>query len=129
MSLNSAALVRWPDLEPLPCTEMTLRTSCDDWCWSIDATLKTAAWALVAPTSAPREVMATVNGFPPWLFVLDSPTHSRTFNSHTLKLSGRSRSAWLHEPLTSPINLSQASDREMQQLADEALDGTGWTVN
>ena len=129
MSLNSAALVRWPDLEPLPCTEMTLRTSCDDWCWSIDATLKTDAWALVAPTSAPREVMATVNGFPPWLFVLDSPTHSRTFNSHTLKLSGRSRSAWLHEPLTSPINLSQASDREMQQLADEALDGTGWTVN
>ncbi len=38
MSINSASLVRWPDLVPLPVTAMTIETDFDSWCWGFSAT-------------------------------------------------------------------------------------------
>ena len=50
MTTNSASLVRWPDLVPLPVTSMTVETDFDSWCWALTATLAGPdAWALVQP--------------------------------------------------------------------------------
>jgi len=129
MSLNSASLVRWPDLTPLPCTSMTVETDFDSWCWGLTATLAGPdAWPLVQPTPLACEVLATINGFP-WKFLLDVPSNARSFGSNRVTLKGRSRSAWLHSPYTPSRNLSESNPREIVQLAEQALENTGWTVD
>lgn len=129
MSVNSASLVRWPDLTPLPCTALTVETDFDSWCWALAATLAGPdAWALVQPNPLACEVQATING-QVWRFVLDVPSTQRSFNSDRVTLKGRSRSAWLHEPYTPSRDFSEANPREMEQLADAALANTGWTAD
>lgn len=128
MVVNSASLVRWPDLTPLPCTEMTIETDADSWCWSLSATLAGPdAYDLVQPNPLACEVLATVNGFQ-WKFLLDVPNRARQFNSDRVSLKGRSRSAWLHSPYTAPSSGVEANAREMVQLAEQALDNLGWTL-
>lgn len=127
--LNSASLVRLPDLTPLPCTAITVETDFDSWCWALTATLKTPlAWPLVQPNPLACEVLATINGHI-WDFLLDVPSQNRSFNSDTVSLKGRSRSAWLHDPYTTNTDRSESNAREMRQLADTALENTGWTLD
>ncbi len=127
--LNSASLVRWPDLTPLPCKDLTIETDFGSWCWALTATLTTpAAWPLVAPNPLACQVLATVNGLP-WRFLLDVPNRTRSFNSDQVTIKGRSRSAWLHSPYLASADYSEANAREMQQLAEAALDNTGWSLD
>lgn len=129
MTVNSATLVRLPDLAPLPVTAMTVETEFDSWCWALTATLAgPAAWALVQPNPLACEVQATINGHV-WRFLLDVPSTNRRFNSDRVTLKGRSRSAWLHDPYTPARDLSQNDAREMQQLGEAALENTGWTLD
>lgn len=129
MSINSAALVRWPDLTPLPCTSITIETDFESWCWALSATLAGPdAWALVQPDPLACQVQATING-QVWRFLLDVPSTQESFNSDRVSLKGRSRSAWLHDPYTPSLDYSEASPREMEQLAEAALDNTGWAVD
>jgi len=129
MSVNTASLVRWPDLAPLPCTSIALETDFGSWCWSLTATLESKdAWPLVQPNPLACEVLATING-QQWKCLLDVPSTQQRFNSDRVTLKGRSRSAWLHAPYTRAQDFSEANAREMQQLAEAALDNTGWTLN
>ena len=127
--LNSASLVRWPDLAPIPCKDLTIETDFNSWCWALTATLITPeAWPLVAPNPLACQVLATVNGLP-WRFLLDVPNRTRSFNSDQVTIKGRSRSAWLHSPYLASADYSEANAREMQQLAEAALDNTGWSLD
>ena len=129
VSINTASLVRLPDLAPIPCASIDIETDFESWCWALTATLKTpTAWPLVQPNPLACEVRAVINGYQ-WDFLLDVPSLSRSFNSDTITIKGRSRSAWLHEPFTRPTTVTNASFREIQQLAEEALDNTGWTLS
>ncbi|HSA48250.1 MAG TPA: hypothetical protein P5552_17390 [Candidatus Competibacteraceae bacterium] len=129
MTVNSATLVRWPDLTPLPVTSMTIETDFDSWCWALTATLAGPdAWALVQPNPLACEVQATING-QVWRFLLDVPSQSRSFNSDRVTLKGRSRSAWLHDPYTPHRNFSETQARDMTQLATLALENTGWSLD
>lgn len=128
MVVNSASLVRWPDLTPLPVTSMTVETDTDSWCWGFSATLAGPdAYALVQPNPLACEVLATINGHA-WKFLLDVPSRSRQFNQDRITLKGRSRSAWLHSPYTAPTSGIESNAREMVQLAEQALDNLGWTL-
>lgn len=129
MSTNSASLVRWPDLTPLPVIAMSVETDFDSWCWGLSATLAgPAAWDLVQPNPLACEVQATING-QVWRFLLDVPSTNRSFNSDRVTLKGRSRSAWLHDPYTLSRNFSENAAREMVQLAEAAIANTGWTLD
>lgn len=129
MVTNSASLVRWPDLTPLPVTNLSIETDFESWCWGLSATLAGPdAWALVQPNPLACQVQATING-QVWRFLLDVPSTSRGFNSDRVTLRGRSRSAWLHEPYTPVRDLIQTEAREMQQLGEAALENTGWTLD
>lgn len=126
---NTATLVRLPDLTPLPCTSITVETDVSSWCWALTATLKTPdAWPLVQPDPLACEVRATINGLV-WDFLLDVPIQNRTFNSDSVSLKGRSRSAWLHDPYTPTRDMSQSNARDINQLAEAALENTGWTLD
>lgn len=130
--INSCSLVRLPDLTPLPVLSMTIETDSKSWCWSLSATLMGAeAWSLIEPQSPaylPREVQATINGHT-WKFVLDLPNRSRTFNSNRVSLPGRSRSAWMDEPYDPRAIGYNAEIRSAQQIADEIIEFTGWTID
>jgi hypothetical protein len=129
MSVNSAMLVRWPDLTPLPCTALTIETDFDSWCWALSATLAgPEAWSLVQPNPLACEVLATING-QTWKFLLDVPSSNRAFNSNRVSLKGRSRSAWLHAPYQTAVNRDEANARELVQVAEAALENTGWTLD
>ncbi|MCO5763773.1 MAG: hypothetical protein NHG36_20105 [Chromatiaceae bacterium] len=129
MVTNSASLVRWPDLTPLPVISLSVETDFESWCWGLSATLAGPdAWALVQPNPLACEVQATING-QVWRFLLDVPSTNRSFNSDRVTLKGRSRSAWLHDPYTPARDLSQTEAREMQQLGEAALENTGWTLD
>jgi hypothetical protein len=133
MSINSASLVRWPDLTPLPVTNLTLETDFDSWCWALSATLAGPdAWALVQPNPLACEVLATING-QQWKCLLDVPSTQRSFGNDRVSLRGRSCSAWLHDPYTPARNGDQAEARTMQQLGVLALTHNGievgWTLD
>jgi hypothetical protein len=129
MVTNSASLVRWPDLIPLPVINLSIETDFESWCWGLSATLAGPdAWGLVQPNPLACEVQATING-QVWRFLLDVPSTSRGFNSDRVTLKGRSRSAWLHDPYTPARNLSQTEAREMQQLGEAVFENTGWTLD
>lgn len=129
MSSNSVSLVRWPDLVPLPCIDIIIETDFESWCWALSATLAgPEVWALVQPDPLACQVQATING-QEWRFLLDVPSTQRSFNSDRVSLKGRSRSAWLQAPYASQQDFSEANAREMQQLAEAALENTGWTVD
>jgi hypothetical protein len=128
MTVNSASLVRWPDLTPLPVTALTVETDFDSWCWSLSATLAGPdAYPLVQPNPLACEVLATINGHA-WKFLLDVPNRTRQFNQDRVSLKGRSRSAWLQAPYTPKTSGVEANPREMQQLAEAALENLGWTL-
>jgi hypothetical protein len=130
--LNSCSLVRLPDRTPLPVTSLSIETDVDSWCWSLTATLAgPAGWDLLAPQAPgflPVEVEAMINGWT-WQFLLDEPGLSRSFNRHSLSLKGRSRSAWLTEPFLRATSGVESNPRTAQQLAEQALDNLGWTLD
>lgn len=126
--LNSASLTLLPDRTPLPCTSMTVATDSGSWCWTLSANLSTPeAWTLVEPLASgyPREVEATINGRV-WQFALDNAQLSRTFTRTGVSLTGRSRSAWLDDPYQTSITVTQKETRSAQQIAEDALELTGW---
>ena len=130
--INSCSLVRLPDLTPLPVTAMTLETDAKSWCWALSATLAGSdAWSLVEPVGPaylPWEVQATINGHV-WQFLLDIPNRTRAFGNRRVTLSGRSRSAWLEEPYDARVFGYNANIRTANQIAEEILAGTGWTLD
>ena len=130
--LNSCSLVRKPDRTPLPVASLSIETDVDSWCWSLAATLAgPAGWDLLAPQAPgflPVEVEAMINGWT-WQFLLDEPNLSRAFNRHSLSLKGRSRSAWLTEPFLRATSGVESNPRTAQQLAEQAMDNLGWTLD
>lgn len=126
--LNSASLTLLPERTPLPCTSMTVATDSGSWCWTLSANLSTPeAWTLVEPLPSgfPREVEATINGRV-WQFALDNAQLSRAFARTGVSLTGRSRSAWLDDPYQSSITVTHTETRSAQQIAEAALEWTGW---
>jgi hypothetical protein len=130
MIVNSAALRRLSDSLPLSVLDMSVQIDVDSWAWSLSANLAAADYANVSPTvgGAPQEVEAEING---WLFrfVVEHVTRTRKFGQHAVRISGRSLSAWLAAPYALPSTHSSAVDRTAQQLADDALLYTGWTLD
>ena len=125
------------DGTPIPATDMTITHDSNSWCWSLSATLiGPDAYDLikpVAPAYLPVEVMATVNGYT-WKFLVDIPTHDRNFVEWQVRVTGRSRSAWLDTPYTPGTSGSTASDYSAVALANSesdagALWNTGWTLD
>ncbi len=127
--LNTASLVRLPDRTELPWTSITVATDSESWCWTLSATLLSdAAWALLQPVDeSPWEVEATINSRT-HQFVVDTVTSNRKFGYHSVSLSARSRSAWLDDPYQPSITVTYSDATTAQQVATDALDGTGWSL-
>lgn len=125
---NDAVVVRLPDREILPVTDLTISTDADSWCWALSATLfGPGAQALIEPVTAGDPVIleAAVNAHV-WQFVIDAATHSKRFGQDSVSVRGRSRSALLAAPWVVPESGSQPDPYTANQLGEQVLDLTGW---
>jgi hypothetical protein len=126
---NSATVVRLPDRTELPVTALTVETDADSWGWQVSLTLAgPSGWTLCQPSPLPVEIEITVNGTV-WTALLDDPQLTRTFNAYRVSAKGTSRSGWLTTPYVPSTTVSYSDPRTAQQIAEEALDGTGWALD
>ena len=128
--MNIVSLKRVSDNAPIPIVTMSVNTDMDSWCWSLSATLRREIdLDLVRPSSdAPVEVEANVNGNI-WRFIIESYGDSRQFGQREFTITGRTPSALLTTPYSLPKSLYQGESRTAAQLADEALEYSGFTVD
>lgn len=128
---HTLSLTRLSDGAELPVRSMTCETDTDSYCWRLNAVLAgNGAGALLAPQAPaylPREVEAQINGHP-WRFLVDSASSSRRFGREEVSITGRSRSAWLAEPYSPRTDGQELNPYTARQLAEDVLDGTGWTL-
>jgi hypothetical protein len=128
---NIISVVRLPDRTPLPCVDFTIKTDCDSWCWDISGELfGPQAWSLVepvAPNYYPYEIEVTINGWV-WKFLLDIPTPQNKFADTSVSFSGRSTSTWLQAPYQARTTGIQSNTYTANQLGEQALANTGWSL-
>jgi hypothetical protein len=128
---NTATIVTLPDLIPLDVTQITISADMDSWCWSFSATLPgSQQLGLILPGNdgSPVEVLITING-QSWQFLVESYGHNRMFARSGISIQGRSSSAWLADPFAIISDSSNSADISAQQIADQSVLYTGWTID
>jgi hypothetical protein len=123
--MNEAKLTRLSDGVEIPASSITISTSRDDWCWSLSATVMTREGAEIA--IAGTELQANINGFV-WNFLVDAVTQTRSFNSYSATVSGRSLGAWLSNPWAAARTFIEPTAKTAQQLAEQELT-PDWQLN
>jgi len=129
---HSITLVRLPDRTPLPVTQANVSTDSDSWSWVLSGALfGPDAWELVRPQPPaylPIEVELSIDGWT-WQFVLEQTNQARKFSSNSVSIGGRSRSAWLSAPYLAATSGVVGIPRTAQQIAEDALADTGWSLD
>lgn len=122
---NSLSLVISDTGQVLPITDISLSTDCDSWSWGWSAKVGASFMpALMAPVGELIEVNLSING-ELFKLLVDPPSRDREFAKADLKIGGRSRSAWLADPYSSPRNMVNTQTRNAQQLMLDALTENG----
>jgi hypothetical protein len=126
----SITLTRLSDGATINVLRASVSIDIDSWAWSMRADLASSAdLALVAPIGATlQDVELTINGHV-WRFTVESQSRGRRFNQSTFSISGRSRSAALALPYAETLTYTETSAKTAQQLALDALQFTGWTLD
>lgn len=125
--LPTLSAVRLPDRTPLKLLSISLETDRDSWAWSFSAPIAYADLALIGTAGDPVDIEVAINGHV-WTFAVDGYDDNRKFGSRTATLRGKSRSAELAAPRAPVRTYTQGADRTAAQLAEEELDGSGWTL-
>lgn len=127
---NTATLVRLPDRTPIVCTGMSFETDIDSWSWSFRAAIpRRADLDLIAPgASGPVAVEATINGYT-FTALVEGYSENRRFPSEGFTVQGRSLAAELAAPYATPRSYIESQARTANQLADQELAATGWTLD
>lgn len=128
---NSVTIVRVGDNAPINASAVTIRGDLDSVVWDMQMSiLDAASLALVqpGPSGAARRVRVTINGHS-WVFVVEQSGERESFGARQRTARGRSVTAELtrdYAPLRTRV---QTAARNADQLADEELAGTGFTVD
>lgn len=125
---NTAHLILQPSGDVLPVLGMSVSIDADSWAWQLRAQLHTSAWDQVNVTGDPVEVDAQINGYT-FRFLVESAARSRAFGDRSVTITGRSHAAWLAEPYAPVTARTNDSLMSAQQLINDALDLTGWTLD
>jgi len=127
-TMNTALLKRVSDNAPVEIHSMELSADIESWCWSFSASVPEASLALVTPLADPVEVEAEINGFQ-WVVLVESWSESAAFGKRAYTIRGRSVSAVLADPYAVLQSGNNAAVTNAQQLANEQLLNTGWTLD
>jgi hypothetical protein len=127
--MNTVSLTRLVDSVPIPVSALSIGTDRDSWAWTLNATLVSKAdLDLVRPSGgAPVEVEAAINGLT-WRFAVEEYGEEIRWGQRAYTVTGRSLSAYLADPYSAPRDGLQTAQRTAQQLAEEELTDTGFTL-
>lgn len=128
---DSVVIVRVPDSAPISATSVTVRADLASALWSVQLRIADAASLdLLRPgvDGSPRKIRVTINGHA-WVFLVEQFAEQMRFGAMERTADGRSAPAVLTGDYATARTRTQTSARTAQQLADEELDGTGYTVD
>lgn len=122
-------LKRVSDGKILNTDSISIRTDWDSWCWAIDASLldKDSLNAIIPSGDDYVEVEAEINSHK-WRFLIEKWRRQRTFGTTVYRITGRSPSMILADPVAPRRNYLNEQDILARQLADEILENTGWAI-
>jgi hypothetical protein len=125
MQINTVTLARADTGQEITAGDLSLSIDVDSWSWAWSASVP--ASYLVMLTADPGdlvEVIATVNGTE-FRLAVESVQRDRSFAKSSLRISGRSRAAWLASPLANSTARRNTTDQTAQQLMAAALTENG----
>lgn len=129
---NTVTLARADSGVEIPARGLAVGISRDGPHWTWSAAIPGAARALLARNPDPVELIAMVNGLELRLLAENSE-RDRRHGADWLRVSGRSRSAWLSEQYAAKEARSNLTALNAQQLADAVLTvngvSIGWTLD
>lgn len=128
---NTVTIVRVPDNAPINATALTVRGDLDSPLWTVQITIGDAASLDLlrpGPSGEPRRIRVSINGHA-WVFMIEQFAEAARFGSMQRTASGRSIVAVLTRDYAPASTRTQTSARNADQLADEELAGTGYTVD
>lgn len=131
--INNVHLLRVDPLREIPTLSMSLSIDCDSWTWGFSASVPADQLQYLTPTGGqPVELEASINGTT-YRVLAESLSRERSFNSSTVRISGRGKSALLASPYSPVRAFTNAQARTAQQLMNDVLTinnvSIGWTVD
>lgn len=127
--MNTATVSRLPELTPLDFKSLRISANVDSFGARWSGTLAAESYDLVKPNGAIRhEIEVTINGVV-WHLLVEKPGRSLRFGRGDYQVSGRGLVAQLAAPHAQKRGLVSTADRNINQLADDELINTGWTLN
>ena len=123
--LNDVYLKRVAGSVMLKATTMSLNIDVDSWTWSFSASLPISDLDAVEPVAGvPVEVEAQINGSV-YRFLVEKIATERVFPRHSIRISGRGKSALLASPYAPVLSFANTADRTAQQLMADVLTDSG----
>lgn len=116
-----------PGRAPLNVLSVSLAADVERYDWQGSAQIPFRELAAVKPNPEPVDIEISINGYT-WVLQVDDYTDNRKFNSNTASLQIRSRSALLDAPYAHARTGLVDESRTANQLGDEQLFGTGWSL-
>lgn len=127
--MNMLDVVKLPAMTPISVKNLSFTFDRDSFAWQFRGELSEESdLTLVLPTPGGTEIMVTVNGHPPWIFIVESYTKTRSFNNTTINFTGRSKSARLAAPFADKKSRLETTARTSIQLADDEISPLGWSL-
>lgn len=133
MTVHSISAVLLPSLEPVLLKGVSIRSSDDEYAWTLTASGPEHLFDQLAPVDGlPARVRVTLDGID-WVFAIDPPDRSRKFADRSVAVRGRSVTSLLTAPFAPASTWGNPGGAfTAQQLALQALEFTGvsldWTI-
>lgn len=128
---DSVTIVRTPDNAAITATQVTVRGDLDSPLWTVQLSgLDSASLALLTPgpSGEPRRIRVTINGHV-WTFLVEQFSEAARFGAIQRTAGGRSLIAILSRDYAPLRTRTQTSPRNAEQLADEELTDTGFSLD
>ena len=129
MTAHSIYAQTLPDLADVPIFDATVSADSGSYCWSLSASGPASLFEQLAPVNGlPAQIKLTLDGIP-WVFAVDSLSRTKAFGQSGVRVQGRSLTALIAAPYLRSTMRNNAIDRTAQQLSEDALYGTGITMD
>lgn len=122
---HTVALILLPEQTFVPCTSITCETDAESWGWRWKAEIHGQDAASIVHQA--KHVAIIVDDYM-WHGIAESYDTTQEFGILTTSISGRGRSALLAEPWFSPRSRIETDARTANQIADDEVYETGWTL-
>ena len=124
--MNSIELFKKEGMVKLPLLAFGLDIDMDSWCWGFSCTVHDSALSHVGSvvTNEPVELVARVNG-EDFELLAESISRNRSWESTSLSIQGRGKSAYLSSPYAPNLNFANTEPKNAQQLMVDALTYNG----